>query len=84
MKGESGILEFAENDTKQVLWSDKWDEDVDEMEFTVSLDSIKKVKEYAVQFTGTKIKYARIIVTSESDLVKERERPSNTSKDYMP
>ena len=81
MKGESGILEIAENDTKQVLWSDKWDEDVDGMEFTVSLDSIKKEKEYVVRFTGTKIKYARIIVTSENDLVEERERPSNASKD---
>ena len=57
------------------------DEDVDEMTFTVSLDSVEKEKEYVVQFTGTKINYARIIVTSENDLVKERERPLNVSKD---
>lgn len=75
MEGQSGVLEIIENETKQVAWSDTWDGDVDETTFTVSLEAIEKEKEYVIRFTGTKIKYAKIVIMSENNLVKEREKP---------
>lgn len=72
MEGKSGVLEIADNETKQVLWSDVWDRDVDETKFTVSLDTIEKGKEYVIRFTGTKIIYAKIVISSQNNLVKER------------
>lgn len=81
MEGESGILEIIQNETKQVAWSDTWDGDVDKTTFTVSLDAIEKGKEYVIRFTGTKIKYAKIVITSENNLVKEREKPLKPDRD---
>lgn len=75
MKGGSGILEIADNKTKQVIWSDTWDGDVDKTKFAVSLDDIEKEKEYVIRFTGIKIKYAKVVITSKDNLVKEREKP---------
>lgn len=83
MKGESGILEIADNESKQVIWSDTWDGDIDETKFTVSLDTIVTEKEYMIQFTGTKIKYAKIIMTSENKLVKERAKPLKPDRDKL-
>lgn len=81
MEGESGILEIADNESKQIIWSDTWDGDVNETKFTVSLDTIEKEKEYVIRFTGTKIKYAKIVIMSEDDLVKEREKPLKPERD---
>lgn len=75
MKGGSGILEIADNKTKQVIWSDTRDGDVDKTKFAVSLDAIEKEKEYVIRFTGIKIKYAKVVITSKDNLVKEREKP---------
>ena len=81
MKGESGILEIADNETKQVIWSKTWDEDIDETKFSVLLDNIEKEKEYVIRFTGTKIEYAKVVITSPDNLVKEREKPLKTDRD---
>lgn len=75
MEGESGVLEITDNETKRVIWSDTWSGDVDETKLIVSLDTIEKGKEYVIRFTGTKIKYTKIVITSEDNLVKEREMP---------
>lgn len=75
MEGKTGLLEIIDNETKQVIWSDTWEEDVDNIKFPVSLDSIEKGKEYVVRFTGTKINYAKIDITSDNNLIKEREKP---------
>lgn len=76
MEGESGVLEIADNETKQVIWSDTWNGNVESTTFTITLDDLDKEKEYIVRFTGTKI-----VITSENNLVKERERPQKPSKD---
>lgn len=75
MDGESGIVEIRDNRTNEVLWSNTWSGRADTETFSISLHDLKKEKEYAVYFTGTKIKYAKIKLTFESDLVQERERP---------
>lgn len=75
MEGEHAVLELADNETKQVLWSRIWDENVDTTTFPVTLDGIEQEKEYVIRFTGTKIKHAKVVMTSDSKLVKEREKP---------
>lgn len=81
MEGDSGILEIADNTTKAVLWSDQWDENVVDSTFTVPLNSLEKDGEYVVRFTGTKIEYAKVLVTCESDLIQKRDRPAKTGPD---
>lgn len=80
MRGESGVLEIADNETGEVLWSDSWDGNTPETKFTVSLSDLDKEKEYVVRFTGTKIEHAKVVITSQSSLVKERERPAKPDK----
>lgn len=75
MDGESGVLEVKDNKTNEVLWKKTWDKSIDKDIFTISLEDIKKEKEYAIFFTGTKINYANIVVTFKNDLVQEREKP---------
>lgn len=81
MEGESGALEIADNETKEVLWSKMWNSSTDKTAFTISLNSIGKEKEYVVRFTGNKINYAKIVLSSENKLVKERERPLKPVQD---
>ena len=75
MKGESGLLEIADNNSDEVLWSNSWNSSVGNTSLTASLKSLQKEKEYVIRFTGTKIEYANIVAASESDLIKERTRP---------
>ena len=75
MMGESGLLEIADNNSDEVLWSNSWDSSVGNTSLAASLKSLQKEKEYVIRFTGTKIEYANIVVASESDLIKERTRP---------
>lgn len=80
MEGKSGLLEIADNKTNEVFWSDSWNGNIDNTTFSVSLDTLEKEKEYVIRFTGTKIKYTKIVITSKNKLVKERERPSKPNK----
>lgn len=76
MDGESGIVEIKDRNADEVLWSNTWDENVSGDTVTVSLNNLQEDKEYVVRFTGTKINYAVIKVTFESELVQEKSRPS--------
>ncbi|MBO1722708.1 DUF4624 family lipoprotein [Extibacter sp. GGCC_0201] len=76
MDGESGIVEIKDRNADEILWSQKCDENVSDNTFTITLKNLQKVKEYAVQFTGTKINDAVVKVSFDSDLVQEKERPS--------
>lgn len=80
MEGESGILEIADNETEEVFWSGTWKEDTEPATFTVTLENATKEREYVIKFTGTKIKYAKIILSAESDLVQERDRPRKSNR----
>lgn len=80
MNGDSGTLEIADNETGQVFWSDAWSGEVNKTAFAVSLDSLEKEREYVVRFTGTGIQYAKIVISSDNPLVKERERPLKPNK----
>lgn len=72
MKGKSGILEIADNETDEVIWNDTWDGNVKETTFIISLKKLEREKEYVIRFTGTKINYTKIVITSESNLLKEK------------
>ncbi|MDO4274839.1 MAG: DUF4624 family lipoprotein [Eubacteriales bacterium] len=76
MDGESSLVEIKDRNSDEVLWSNTWDENVSGDTVTVSLNNLQKEKEYVVQFTGTKINYADVKVTFESELVQEKSRPS--------
>lgn len=78
MKGDSGVLEIADNHTGAVLWSDQWDENIEDSSFTIPLDSLEKDGEYVVRFTGTKIEYAKVLVICDSDLIQKQDRPTKT------
>lgn len=75
MKGESGIIEIADNDTKEVLWTNAWAGDTEANTCSVTLSALNKEKDYLVQFTGTGIKYAKIVVTTANKCVEALERP---------
>ena len=76
MDGESGIVEIKDRNADEVLWSNTWDENVSGDTVTVALNNLQKEKEYVVLFTGTKINYAVVKVTFESELVQEKSKPS--------
>lgn len=76
MDGERGIVEIKDRNADEVLWSNTWNENVSGTTITVSLNNLQKDKEYVIQFTGTKINYALVKVTFESELVQEKSRPS--------
>jgi len=77
MRGESGLLEIADNSTNEVLWSKSWDGTVTNTAFAAQLKDLQKDKEYVIRFTGTNIKYVNIVAASESSFIKERTRPLN-------
>lgn len=79
MKGGSGVLEIADNQTEAVLWSDQWEENIENSTFTIPLTSLEKDGEYVVRFTGTEIEYAKVLVTCDSDLIQTRDRPEKTA-----
>lgn len=74
MAAGSGLLEIADNETKEIVWSKSWKDNADER-FSFSLNGLSKDKEYVVRLTCTKVKNAKLILTSDSSFVKERERP---------
>ncbi|WP_312279482.1 DUF4624 family lipoprotein [Oscillibacter sp.] len=75
MTGESGILEIADNATGEIFWSESWDDDVSKTAFIIPLAKLQTEREYVIRFTGTKITYAKIEITSDSSFVKEQEKP---------
>ena len=75
MDGESGIVEIKDRNADEALWSNTWDENVSGDTVTVSLNNLQEEKEYVVLFTGTKINYALVKATFESELVQEKSRP---------
>ena len=76
MDGESGIVEIKDRNADEILWSKIWDENVSDDTFTITLENLQKEKDYVVRFTGTKINYAVVKVSFDSDLVQEKTRPS--------
>lgn len=81
MKGKTGTLEILDNETEQSIWNDTWNSDVDKVEFTISLENLEKEKNYIIRFTGIEVSYVKIIMTSESSLIKEREKPIKPSRE---
>lgn len=75
MTGGQGCLEVKDNKTNEVLWSDTFEGTVKSEAVSISLDNLKKDKEYAVSFTGTSIKQVSLEIRFDSDFVQERERP---------
>lgn len=80
MKGESGLLEIADVETGKVFWSDAWEGEIGKTSFSILLKSLEKEREYVIRFTGTKITHTKIVIASESKLVKECEQPAKPNR----
>ncbi len=79
MDGKNGIVEIKDNETDELIWTNTWNENIENDTFTISLNNILKENEYVIRFVGTEINYAKIKVVFESDLVQERERPRKSN-----
>ena len=75
MEGESGLLEIADNETKNVVWNKAWSDSADE-EFDISLNNLDKNKEYVIRLTCTGVVQAKVVMTSENSLVRTRVKPA--------
>jgi hypothetical protein len=80
LEAESGLLEIADNETEDVIWSKAWNESSDD-KFDISLSDLDKEKEYVIRLTCTKVENAKIVMTSDNSLVKERARPLKPNRD---
>lgn len=80
MQGETAILEIEDDESDEVVWSDEWNGTVGKTEFVIPLDGLEKDKVYTVRLTGYEIEHAKLVITSEDNLVKERERPQRPDK----
>ncbi len=78
-EGEGCLMEIADNETKEVIWEDSWENKANTT-FPISLSNIGKDKEYVVRLTGTKVINAKAVITSDNKLVKEREKPLKPDK----
>lgn len=77
MDGESGSVELVDRSADKVLWGNTWKGDISQDSVSISLENLKKEKEYAVQFTGMKIKHANVKLIFPSELVQEKEMPNH-------
>lgn len=75
MKGETSLLEIADNETKAVFWNKSWSGNTDMEDFTLSLDDLENDRQYVIRLTGTGIEHAKVTVTADESLVKERSKP---------
>ncbi len=79
IESESSVLEILDNETDEVLWRAELQENEND-KVIVPLKSLKKDKEYVIKFTGTKIEYVKIIISSNNKLIKERVKPEAKKK----
>lgn len=78
MKSETCLLEIADNETKEVLlecfWREGFNDSGEDKEY-ITLFDLDKDKEYVIRLTCTEVDYVRLVVTSDSSLVKMRAQP---------
>lgn len=72
MKGSSGLLEIADNDSEEVFWQENWNTQLDSKKECIL--NLKKDIEYVIRFKGTGIQHADITMSSKHQL-KERSKP---------
>ena len=77
-EGLEGILEIADNNTKEVLWRDTWDETTKDRNVVATLNNIDKDLEYVISFTGRGIKNTKIDISSDNEFIKERVKPEKS------
>lgn len=75
MEVENGLLEIADRETGEPLWSVALTGLVDEHTETISIGGLKKGREYLLQFTGSKVKDAHIRLLLDNPAVQEMARP---------
>jgi hypothetical protein len=84
MRSETCLLEIADNETKEVMielfFREGFNDSGEDKEY-ITLVDLDKDKEYVIRLTCTEVENVKLVMTSSSSLVKERERPLKPSKD---
>lgn len=70
----NATVEIYERDTNKVLWKENYKGKVVHQATSLTLD-VKKDVEYCIQFTGTNVKEAKVVLSTDSDNLKERAQP---------
>jgi hypothetical protein len=75
MKSETCLLEIADNETKEVLievfLKERFNDSGEDKEH-ITLFDLDKDKEYIIRLTCTKVENVKLVMTTDSSLVKER------------
>lgn len=74
----SALLEIADNETNEVIFSKNWTESADNTDdtFSFTLSGLSKEKEYVIRLTCTEVEVVKLVIRSDSSLVRELEKPS--------
>ena len=77
MRSETCLLEIADNETKEVMiecfWREGFNNSGEDKEY-ITLVDLDKDKEYVIRLTCTEVEHVKLVMASDSRLVKMRER----------
>ena len=78
MRSETCLLEIADNETEElmieILWREGFNDSGEDTEY-ITLFDLDKDKEYVIRLTCTEVENVKLVMTSDSSLVKVREQP---------
>ena len=78
MRSETCLLEIADNETKELMiecfWREGFNDSGEDKEY-ITLVDLDKDKEYVIRLTCTEVENVKLVMTSDSSLVKVREQP---------
>lgn len=80
MRSETCLLEIADNETKELMiecfWREGFNDSGEDKEY-ITLVDLDKDKEYVIRLTCTEVEQVKLVMSSDSSLVKVREQPQN-------
>lgn len=79
-QAENIILEIANNESGEAIYSEQFTGNLINAKSTIDLYSLLSSEEYVIRLVGTGVSNVKIVITSDSSLVRERERPLKPKK----
>jgi len=78
MESETCLLEIVNNETQEpmveIFWRESFNHRGEDKEY-ITLVDLDKDKEYVIRLTCTEVEHVKLVMTSDSSLVKVREQP---------
>ena len=78
MRSETCLMEIADNETQELMiecfWREGFNNRGEDKEY-ITLVDLDKDKEYVIRLTCTEVENVKLVMTSDSDLVKVRAQP---------